>query len=137
MSKKISIEQLEDELLKDIAALRNGVADKIQQEVIDNAPSESGTLRGNINLYINDEQGQYDESSKDPSGIISKSENSSKAKSSKNPNDTLRIVSEAPYSLRIEFEGHSGQAPSGFVRVAVENAKTIAKSLQNKLGEYR
>lgn len=135
--KTIKIEDLEREIGKDIAAFRNGIADNLQKQIIENAPVDEGTMRANIKTYVNDVNGDFDKSSQDPSGTATQSSNSSTIKGAVRPEDRIIISSHAPYSVRVEFEGHSGDAPTGFVRIALDSLQSIVQNVKQNINNWR
>lgn len=42
--------------------------------------------------------------------------------------NTITLTNSLPYAYKIEYEGHSGQAPAGMVRVAVQDMKNKLES---------
>lgn len=122
--KNIDIDKIDKVIMDDIKDMKNRVSDHIQSDMISNAPVDSGALRGNIRVFLNEGMGKFNPDFKDASGTITKTLNREEINRAELFDD-IRISSLAPYSIKIEFEGHSGQSPSGFVRRSLQTMEDV------------
>jgi hypothetical protein len=93
---------------------------------VDKRPARGGRARGNWQASISTAaSGTIDR--KDPGGGATIS--AGKDAIQKAPGTVFYITNNLPYIYRLEFEGWSKQAPTGWVRTAVERTKQIAKQM--------
>lgn len=83
--------------------------------IVNDTPVDQGILKGNWQLEVNTNTRVLE--IRDPNGTvaISRAEN---ALNEMNPNEDFNfsIFNNSPYVLRVEFDGHSDQAPEGMFR---------------------
>lgn len=94
--------------------IRRASALEVFSLVIDGTPVDTGLLRGNFQTSINAPKTSRIERL-DKGGDLAKAEALANLGSLV---DVVYLTNSLPYVERIEYEGHSKQAPSGMVRLA-------------------
>lgn len=94
--------------------------------VIMMSPVDTGRFRGNWQVAIGGPASGTLETT-DKSGSATLSEAQTKALSMK-VGDVIYMVNNLPYALRLEY-GHSGQAPSGMVRIVAAQFSGIVEAM--------
>lgn len=112
------------------------VALAVDKHIVLATPVDTGRARANWQVGVNQEKTDIVEST-DKSGMQSISKGSSDIAKAKSPNDVIYITNNLPYIQRLN-EGHSSQAPAGFVDKAVQagdqELKKISLVKANKNG---
>lgn len=116
---------------------RQKIGIEMFRRVIYRSPVDTGRFRGNWQTSVNDYQ----------RGTIERTDQSGRANAAglgfgssaagdaevvtlaSGPGDTLYLVNGLPYAKRLEYEGWSGQAPRGMVRVTVREFKNVARKV--------
>lgn len=98
--------------------------------VVIGTPVDKGVLRNNWFLAVGNPSGEMIDSS-DPSGQIAISRMKSDIDKG-DINDDIYLTNNLPYAVPIEFDGHSGKAPDGMVRVNLVRWDSIVKSNTRK-----
>ena len=68
----------------------------------------------------------------DPTGSISKAAVASVCQTA-NSNDDLYLANSLPYAKKLEYDGHSSQAPQGMVRLNIARFRVIVKQQLAKI----
>lgn len=89
-------------------------------------PVDTGRARGNWQASVNN---SIDSATNDTDKIGLTTITAAKNAVSEAPGEVFYITNNLPYIYRLEFEGWSKQAPSGWVRTAIERTKQIAKAM--------
>lgn len=96
------------------------------KDIVLGTPVDTGRARGNWQASIGSAAGgEIAGTDKAGSRTIAKAQPDIE----KAPGSVFYITNNLPYIYRLEFEGWSKQAPSGWVRYSVERAKIIASKL--------
>lgn len=90
-----------------------------------------GRFRANWNCSLNSiDRGTTEETDKSGSGTISKMVQACK---DADANDSVFLTNSLPYASRLEYKGHSSQAPKGMVRLTVARFRRIIKQQLSRL----
>lgn len=131
--KQLSPEEFEKEHTKDLEALHRGIAYELSERMIDNAPSDTGKLKGSINVSTN--EGDVVTDNPDKSGQSAKTRNKSSVLQA-DLEDTLYGTVGEEYARYVDG-GTSEQPPNGFFTTAINSLDNIVQSVSRKLKEYR
>lgn len=135
MARDVSLDQLTDEIKKDLLALHKGIANESQIRIIDGAPVSTGALRASIRVGLNSEVVQYSPDDTDQEGGSTKAENESVIRNATD-SDSIIITVGAPYGADVEG-GTSEKAPTGFVGTVAESLDAIVEEVSKNLDKYR
>lgn len=117
--KTIDAKDLADEVDKEFEALHRSLAYEIASRIIDNAPVDTGTLRGSVR--VSKDQNKNKDIKPDPSGDSTKRENERDVKNATIKDDLYGTVG-ADYARYVD-EGTSNMPPTGFFSSVVNNIK--------------
>lgn len=131
--KQLTPEQFEKEHKKDLEALHRGIAYELSEQMIDNAPSDTGKLKGSINMSTN--EGEVITDNPDPSGSQTKNRILNNLKQASIDDDLYGTVGEE-YARYVDG-GTSDQPPNGFFTVAINSLSNIVKKASRNLKKYR
>lgn len=132
---KIKPHELWEEIEKDLTAFTRGMASKLGERIVDDAPVDSGSLKASILANIGQEKIEWSPNVTDANGEATKQRNNSIIMDA-NLNDQIHITVGAPYALIVE-QGGSDQAPQGYVRQNIESADAVAKRVERDIRSYR
>lgn len=118
--KRINLRDLPKIIAQDAELMLQNIAKETAQMAIDNAPEDTGALKANIVLTVNESAPEFD-NSEDYNRTISN--NDDKAASIR-LTDKIEIVSTAPYSLYVE-EGTDKAQAQPFLRPTVDSFAAI------------
>ena len=97
--------------------------------VVQGTPVDTGRARGNWQASINAPRtNQLETTDKNGGATISAGQSAV----SKAAGNVFYLTNNLPYIYRLEFEGWSKQAPSGWVRTAIERTKQIAARMPRR-----
>lgn len=131
--KKVTSQQLQAEILRDIRGVQLGVTDQIQSRVIQRTPVDSGTTRANIRVDTTSSGNsglEFDPTRRDPAGEETISENRQRLISSEGVQNNLCIRGLAPWTGVLEFLGVSTQAPAGMFGVTLAELDEIVANTE-------
>lgn len=120
--------------VRDFVIKANGLQEKqirylcldLFKNVVQGTPVDTGRARGNWQATINTPAtGSTEDTDKQGGATISAASNAV----SQAVGNVFYITNNLPYIYRLEFEGWSKQAPSGWVRTAIERTKQIAAKM--------
>ena len=120
--------------VRDFVIKANGLQEKqirylcldLFKNVVQGTPVDTGRARGNWQATINTPAtGSTEDTDKQGGPTISAASNAV----SQAVGNVFYITNNLPYIYRLEFEGWSKQAPSGWVRTAIERTKQIAAKM--------
>jgi len=120
--------------VRDFVIKANGLQEKqirylcldLFKNVVQGTPVDTGRARGNWQATINTPAtGIKEETDKQGGATIAAGSNAV----SQAVGNVFYITNNLPYIYRLEFEGWSKQAPSGWVRTAIERTKQIAAKM--------
>lgn len=120
--------------VRDFVIKANGLQEKqvrylcldLFKNVVQGTPVDTGRARGNWQATINTPAtGSTEKTDKQGGATISAGSNAV----SQAAGNVFYITNNLPYIYRLEFEGWSKQAPSGWVRTAIERTKQIAAKM--------
>jgi hypothetical protein len=103
------------------ATLRSarGAAKTLARKLVDRSPVDDGTTRGNWHAGVGQSGASADMASNDPSGQVSKTRMFSAIQAWGGVGH-MAFGNALPYVPRLEFDGWSDQAPSGWIRLSME-----------------
>ena len=97
-------------------------------QMIDRSPVDTGRFKSNWMTEVGQSPDSTTTTMAEKSGARSRARLNEKLSGWK-PGQTIWIVNNLPYAYRIEYKGWSMQAPSGVVRLAVQNTQqAVAKA---------
>lgn len=131
--KTVTPEQLSKELEKEFTALHRSVSATAAKNVVDAAPSETGKLKGSVNLSINENDTIF--GPEDPSGETTKARINANAKQAKEKDDLFGTVG-APYARAVD-QGTSNTAPTGFFTNTLSNIAAIVREAKKDIEAFR
>lgn len=120
--------------VRDFVIKANGLQEKqirylcldLFKNVVQGTPVDTGRARGNWQATINTPAtGSTEDTDKQGGATISAASNAV----SQAVGNVFYITNNLPYIYRLEFDGWSKQAPSGWVRTAIERTKQIAAKM--------
>ena len=100
----------------------------VSQTVISATPHDQGVARANWFATMGFPKSSFDLELKDFSGVETISKNN-RIIAGRLPTQSVYITNNLPYIKRLN-EGHSGQAPAGYVETAIKTARAAAKKLR-------
>ncbi|AGN30435.1 hypothetical protein SXAG_00154 [Synechococcus phage S-CBS4] len=120
--------------VRDFVIKANGLQEKqvrylcldLFKNVVQGTPVDTGRARANWQATINTPAtGSTEDTDKQGGATISAASNAV----SQAVGNVFYITNNLPYIYRLEFDGWSKQAPSGWVRTAIERTKQIAAKM--------
>lgn len=128
MNKNVDIEDFDRVHEQDLLKLQKDFAIEITDAIIDNAPVDTGKLRGSVKV---DRYGDPRINHVDPSGNISKIDNRTNVMSIELGDDLYITIGES-YAKYID-EGTVHIPPTGFYSRVFNNLDSILKKLENEI----
>ena len=135
MSKEVTPEQLQVEILKDLDALHRGICTELMETIVDNTPVQTGALKGSITVGVGSPDLSYTPGDLDPTGGATKMSNANKLKAATIKTPTYLNVN-APHANDVE-NGTAESPPVGFVRSAAESLGAIINRVSQNLKKWR
>lgn len=122
-----------DEVLTDYREIRRLASLDLFTAIVFETPVKRGVLRNNWFIAINAPNlAQTDEADPTGSNTISREEGNLV---SNKLNIDIFLTNNLPYAERIEYEGYSGKAPEGMVRVNLARWDQMIASAKRKVGK--
>jgi len=133
MVKVVTIDEMIEEHEKDLEALHRGIVQKSSEDIIDNAPADTGRLKGSVKVSINKEE--VVQNNEDPSGQSTKSENKSTIDRIELDDDIFVVIGE-DYAKSVN-DGTQKVPPTGFYSRVLDNMDPVVSNVIKNLKKYR
>lgn len=131
--KTLTLDQLLEEHEKDLEALHRGMAAESAERIVDNAPEDSGRLKGSVNISRNSTK--FVDDNADPGGSRTKSSNRSEALQG-SINDDFFVTIGEDYAIFVD-RGTSDTPPTGFASSVLDNLDVVLRQVKIDLRKYR
>lgn len=131
--KTIEAKELANEVEKEFEALHRSLGYEIAARIIDNAPVDSGNLKGSVR--VSKDRNIREDYQDDPSGESTKRINERNVKDATIKDDLFGLIG-APYARYVD-EGSSNSAPTGFFSGVVSNIKAAVDEAKRNRERFK